>query len=288
MNSTPPTPTVLRVPAHGMTLNALDWNPAGETPILCLHGWMDHARGFDWMIQALPRTRRAVALDFRGHGESDHLAPGAHYQMPSYAVDVECTLDALGWAKAHLVGHSMGGAVALIFAAARPERVLSLTLIENLGTPGLPEEAVRRLRMFMDDARKPPRKRTYATLEDAVARVRENNPGLTPEAALHLTRYGTRAAEGGLQFTFDPRLRGRLGMGFSEEQVQDVLKAIACPVQVLYGTNGYRMPEEVMARRLELLRSPLLIPVEGGHHVHMDRPAEVAGHLERFLASAAR
>jgi len=282
-------PTVVRPQVPGLSLHALDWNPGGAPPILFVHGWMDHARGFDPVIEALPRAWRPLALDLRGHGQSDHLPPGSHYHFTDYLRDVELTLDFLGLAQAHLVGHSMGGAVCLGYAAARPERVLSLGLIENLGTlGGLPEDALRRLKVFLDDARKPLRKRTYASLEEAVARVQENNPGLSEAGAWHMTRHGTRPADGGVQFTVDPRIRHQSGMGFDEAQLLAVLRAVRSPVQVIRGAQGYSLPEEAWGPRLEALRQPEVLTVEGGHHVHLDRPEEVAGHLERFIAKVSQ
>jgi pimeloyl-ACP methyl ester carboxylesterase len=201
---------------------------------------------------------------------------------------VESTLDALGLAQAHIAGHSMGGAVACGYAAARPERVLSLTLVENLGTMGgAPDDAIRRMRGFLDQYKKPSRKRTYASVEDAAARVRENNPGLPPECALQLTRHGTRPVEGGVQFTYDPRVRHQMGQGFDEEQLLAVLAEIRCPVQVIYGKGSHlTLPDDVRDRRLGKLRSSRFHGLEGGHHVHMEQPREVAALIERLVSPA--
>jgi pimeloyl-ACP methyl ester carboxylesterase len=187
----------------------------------------------------------------------------------------------------HLVGHSLGGAVALFFAAARPERVRSLTAIESLGPGGgAPENAVTRLRRYVADLAKPSRKRTYPTLEAAVARVRERNTGLSEQVAWQLTRFGTRQMpSGGYQFTFDPAHRKRFGFAFDEEQILAVLNEVQCKVQVIHATSGLTFDDEAMKARLSKLGSPTPILLEGSHHVHMDRPAEVAAHIADFIHS---
>jgi len=285
------TPTSVRVSANGLSLHAREWNPQGSPTLLFLHGWMDHGHGWDWVIEALSADYRAIALDFRGHGRSGHLGEGAHYHYTDYLIDVDCTLDALGLSRVHLAGHSMGGAVACGYAVARPDRVLSLSLVENLGTlGGAPDDSVRRLRLFVDEGRRPSRKRTYATLEEAVARVRENNPGLSPESALHLTRHGTRQVDGGLRFVVDPRIRAGGGMGFDEEQLLAMFGEIRCPVQVIFGTRShFVLPDDVRDRRTAKLRAFTRgHALDGGHHVHMDHPREVAALLERFVSAPPR
>jgi pimeloyl-ACP methyl ester carboxylesterase len=281
-------PAALSVSANGLPLHAMQWNAEGPVPVLFLHGWMDNGRGWDWVIEALPDSVRAIALDFRGHGQSGHLAEGAVYHYPDYLMDVECTLDALGLAQVHLVGHSMGGSVACGYACARPDRVRSVTLVENLGTlGGAPDDSIRRLRGFLDQYKKPSRKRTYASVDEAAARVRENNPRLPPECALQLTKHGTRPVEGGVQFTFDPRVRHQMGMGYDEEQLLSILGEIRCPVQVVFGTRShFTLPRDVWDRRVAKLRACELHPLEGGHHVHMERPRETAALIERLVATA--
>ncbi|MFP2895381.1 alpha/beta fold hydrolase [Corallococcus sp. 4LFB] len=124
--------------------------------MLFLHGWLDHSHSFDLLCEHLPGSWRTVLLDFRGMGQSGHAGPGAAYHLSDHLLDVEATLDGLALPPVHLVGHSLGGIVALAYAAARPERVLSLTLIESLGPSGGPAAgALQRLRGFLDDSRRP-------------------------------------------------------------------------------------------------------------------------------------
>lgn len=283
--SAPAEPLARDIPSELIRLHALDWNPDGRPAVLLCHGWMDHAHGFDWLCEKLPSSWRKVALDLRGHGQSGHLPPGFDYGIDGYLADVDTALDALGLSAVHLVGHSMGGAVSVTYAAARPERVRSVTLIESLGPLGGPPELlVGRLTDYLDQRKRPFLKRTYASVEEAAVRVRENNSGLSEAAALHMARFGLRQTPEGYQFTFDPALRRRSAWAMSEDQVLAVLEAVRCPAQVLHGTEGYSLDDEQMQRRLARLRQPKTFAVPGGHHVHLDRPAEVASHVERLVA----
>src|SRR5512141_2311782 len=100
---------------HGLKLHALD---RGEGPLtLLLHGWLDHAGSFDLLAPLLPG--RTVALDFRGHGGSEWVGAGGFYHFVEYVGDIDGVLDALGADAVRIVGHSMGGAVGLLYAAAR-------------------------------------------------------------------------------------------------------------------------------------------------------------------------
>jgi pimeloyl-ACP methyl ester carboxylesterase len=277
-------PSPLPISAYGLRLHALDRNHGGSPALLLLHGWLDHAHSFDWVCEKLPESYRMVALDFRGHGQSEHVSPGASYSLVDHVADVNAAAEALGSSALHLVGHSMGGVVALLFAAARPERVASLTLVESLGpTGGAPSRALERLREFVDELGKVPRKRAYATVEDAALKLRENNPGLSEAAAIHLARHGTRATDAGLLFSFDPALRRKSGMVHDEEQLASILSAVRVPLQVIRASRGYPFDEAVMRARLEKLGNPKVLTIDGGHHVHLDRPAEVALAIQAWV-----
>lgn len=269
---------------QGLALHARQRHSAGSPAVMFLHGWLDHSHSFDWVLEHLPDPWRVILLDFRGMGRSAHVPSGGFYSFPDYLLDVETTLDAMGLNEVHLVGHSLGGIVSTAYAASRPLRVKSITLIESLGPAGGPPEgALERLRGFLDDAHRPPRRKRYASLEEAAARLRENNSSLTEAASLHLARYGTEPSEGGVVFRFDPLHRRRFGHGFDEAQWLAILSAVTCPVQVLHGSHGLTFDDAQAKARLAALRSPRPHTLSGGHHVHMEQPEAVARALSHFI-----
>ena len=113
-------------------------NPEGP-PVLALHGWLDNAASFIPMAPYLA-THDIVAIDMLGHGASSHIPKGYDYAFVDWLHDILDVLDALDWQKAHLLGHSLGGALASVLAAGAPERIASLALIEALGPPPWPGE----------------------------------------------------------------------------------------------------------------------------------------------------
>ena len=151
----------------GQTLAALSWDGQGE-PVLALHGWLDNAASF--MPLATQWQRPMVALDFSGHGHSDHRPDGVVTHLVDHVRDVLAVADQLGWQRFTLVGHSMGAGIACLFAAALPERVSRLVLIEGLGPPTTPaEDVAKTLRKALDDmmALADKRKPVYTEIADA-------------------------------------------------------------------------------------------------------------------------
>jgi pimeloyl-ACP methyl ester carboxylesterase len=259
-------------------------NPKGTPAVLFLHGWLDHSHTFDWVLEHLPDAWRIVLLDFRGMGRSEHIPLGAHYTFPDYLLDVEAVLDDLQLTEVHLVGHSLGGIVSTVYAAVRPERVKSISLIESMGpSGGDPSQAPDRLRGFLDDSRRPPHRKRYASMEEAAARLREANSSLTEAASLHLAKHGTEPFEGGYAFRFDPRHRRRFGQFWDEGQWLALSSAVTCPVQVLHGSQGLLLDDEQARARLAALRVSKPLTLSGGHHVHMEQPEAVARALDHFI-----
>ena len=128
----------LRIERADRTLAALAWGDPEQPPMLALHGWLDNAGSFSAIAPLLAKDHYVVAIDLRGHGRSSHLPPGVWYHYVDYFDDLRATLDRFGWARATLLGHSLGGTLASLFAAAYPERVEALLLVEALGPLTVP------------------------------------------------------------------------------------------------------------------------------------------------------
>ncbi len=120
------------IEAGGKRLRVLDLGGGDATPVVLVHGFGADLNGWMFTQPALAETRRAIALDLPGHGGSTKLLDKA-VDAASFAADLDHALAALEIERAHLVGHSMGGAIALVFALRQPERAASLTLIASAG-----------------------------------------------------------------------------------------------------------------------------------------------------------
>lgn len=266
---------------------ALRGGTPGGPRVLALHGWLDNAASFLPLQAQLPMFD-FVALDLPGHGASAHRLPGYDYVFVDWIHDVLDALDALGWQRAHLLGHSMGGAIATVVAASAPERVEKLALIEALGPiSGIADEAGPRLRQAVAarralDTTRAPRK--IPDLDTAVdARLAASK--MTREAARLIVERNLRPLEDGFAWRSDARLTLPTHVRTGEAFVQSWLRAIEAPVLVIAADPAppYFNPE-IRAGRLAQLRDGRVQVIAGGHHLHMEQAARVAEPLREFLA----
>jgi pimeloyl-ACP methyl ester carboxylesterase len=254
--------------------------------LLALHGWLDNAASFTPLLPHLAEFD-LVALDLPGHGGSAHRMPGYDYVFVDWIHDVLETLDALGWSRANFLGHSMGGVIATLVAAAAPERVERLALIEALGPiPGQPEDAATRLRQAVTARRalntsKTPR--VIADIELAVnARLAVSN--MTREAARLIVSRNLREVSGGFAWRSDPRLTLPSHTRIGEAFIQTWIRAIEAPTLVIAADPSppYFTRQTLDARAAELRDGQVEI-IAGGHHLHMEQPDTIAAVLRPFL-----
>ena len=144
-------------------------------PIICLHGWLDHGMAFSRV--ATGQAGRWMALDQRGFGQSGHVGPGGYYHFADLIPDLDALVNHLDQ-PVNLIGHSMGGTVASIYAAARPDNVHRLVVAEGLGAIewGSPD-ALSRIREHLDQIRRPPAPVRIGSVEEAGARLAKRHPG---------------------------------------------------------------------------------------------------------------
>lgn len=276
-----------RIVLPHVELAALEYGDSSLPPLLAIHGWLDNAASMAGLAALLAGERHIVAVDLPGHGRSAHLPPGQEYHLVDYLHDLSALLDALGWRRCDLLGHSLGAALSSMFAAAFPERVEQLLLVEGLGPLSRPEsETASGLRAGLKQRRvvTGSRLRRYADLDSAVS-ARAQASGLTAEQAMPLVQRGTISVDGGLAWSSDPRLLRSSPLRCSEAQVADMLAAIRAPVTLVLGStaNTY-MPPELFRQRVACLARVTPHTLPGNHHVHLQEPAAVA----RILRDALR
>ncbi|ROR32346.1 alpha/beta fold hydrolase [Inmirania thermothiophila] len=278
----------LWVETRGLRLAALAWGEPGLPVVLAVHGWLDNAASFEPLARHLAGRLRLVALELPGHGHSAHRPPGLPYHFVDFVQDVVDALDALGLEEVALLGHSLGASVAAFVAAAAPERVRRLALVEGLGpTSGRPREEPGRLRTAVAQMRRhdPERRPRHASLDEAAA-ARARAGGLSLQAARLLAARGTRRdRDGRVTWRSDPRLTFRSPIYLTEAQVRAFLRAIAAPTLLILGRDGLLAGRAATRARMACLRDLRLELLPGGHHLHMERPQAVAEVLLPFLAA---
>lgn len=274
---------VIQTPCQRFAAKA--WGPSGGSPVLALHGWLDNAASFDGLAPLLTGCR-VLALDMAGHGFSDWRPPRMHYHFVDYVEDVVGVADAMGWKRFHLLGHSLGAAVASFVAAVIPQCIGRVGLIEALGPlSGAPEngpmihaQAIHQMTQLRSK-----RLPSYSDL-DSAARAREAAGDLSLAAARALCARGTRSVDGRLRWRSDPRLTFRSPYYFSEPQIEAYLRAIESPVMLVLAERGVSARRGDLSSRLAAVRQLQVARLPGGHHLHMDNPDEVATELSQFLS----
>ena len=254
-----------RIPlGTGVTLHYAAKGEKTGTPVLFLHGYVDSWRSFTGVIEALPRGYGAVALDLRGHGDSDK--PECCYATEDFAQDLLLFMDALGLDKANLVGHSMGSFIAQSFAARYPSRVERLILISS--APGTAGNAVLQEIKPRIDALRDPVSRNFAAEFQAPsnpvsAGFMEMIVAETMKVPAHVWRS---AFLGLLQVNHGP-----------------ILRNINAPTLIVWGNQDQiftRRDQEVLLSEIPHSR---LEQFDAGHALHWEKPKEVGGALKDFL-----
>lgn len=278
----------MTLPGSAQELAGLQFGAADQMPTLALHGWLDNANSFRPLAPFLEASCSLFALDWPGHGQSGHRPPHHFSPFLDYLGDLLGLLTAQGWERVDLIGHSMGGAAATLFAATFPERVRRLVLIEAIGPLALPAERfVPQLRRALE-ARLTFRdkRRVYATLDEPV-RARMQANALSEPAARLLMERGTRTVAGGYHFTTDPReLLPSLSRG-TEEQMLGALAQVQAPTLVILADPATPYLSGPLAEaRLAALRPAAIHRLAGNHHLHMEHPEVVGPLIAGFLAAA--
>lgn len=291
MNGPLPHPTHSRIRANGLTHHVITWEPEGPRPeatVLCAHGFLDMGLSFRGIAEALVRRgHRVVAFDWRGHGQTDWIGPGGYYHFFDYVADLADLVDALVPGKLHLVGHSMGGTAASLYAGTFPERVEKLVLLEGLGpAEPPPQQGPERMARWVSQVRRirSGERRIMHSLPEAVERMRVQNPGLDDELGFELARHSTTRVEGGWVWSFDPLHRTRGPYPFRTDGFVEFLSALTMPTLCIDGEEGYRAPDQ--QRRRDALPNARFLELPGvGHMLHWFAPAATAEAIHGFLTT---
>jgi pimeloyl-ACP methyl ester carboxylesterase len=286
MRAGPTTPTDRRVPGHGVTLHTRDWGGDGPAIVL-LHGLASNARIWDGVAPRLAGAGfHAVALDQRGHGESDQ--PGAGYDFATMVADLAAAVAALGLERPVLVGHSWGASVALQFAADRPAAVAGLVMVDGgfvavADWAGPDREAARQLLA-------PPR--FAVPLEEWLARAGRFAPaGSAGNGWVRdFLRAGVQVDDRGVataRFHFDNHMQ--VVDALFDQSPAELYQRVTCPV--LLCPAGDELAGAKLAgveRALRALPAARAVWFEDSvHDIPLQRPDRLAAELARFAGEVA-
>jgi pimeloyl-ACP methyl ester carboxylesterase len=278
---------------RGLRYHVREWGPAdaaAEQTLVMLHGWMDVSASFQFVVDELPAGLRVLAPDWRGYGLSDRT-PADSYWFPDYLADLDLLLDQLcAEAPLNLVGHSMGGNVAMLYAGIRPQRIRTVVNLEGFGLRSTrPEEAPARYARWMDELRAGSPMRDYGSLQEVAERLRRNNPRLSAQRALFLAAHWSHQEQDGRwRVAGDPAHKLPNPTLYRWEEVAECWKRIAAPVLWIQAadTDAHRWAgeqSEIDARRGVVPQLEAALVDDAGHMLHHDQPEQVARLIEAFL-----
>ena len=274
---------------RGLRQHCHAWTGAG-TPVVLLHGFMDCGATFQFLVDALTNGRALVAPDWRGFGQSPWSPDG--YWFPDYFADLEAWLDE--WCPeqaADVVGHSMGGNIALMFAGLRPGRVRRLVTLEGFGLPdSRAEMAPARYRAWLDALRAPEPATIFPGLEALAAVLRKRNSRLTPERAEFVARcWSETLPDGRVRLRFDPAHKRVNPVLYRREEAAACWREVRAPVLYVAGAESEFMQRLQGAADPDAMRAhipqlePRVVP-GSGHMLHHDQPEAVARLIEDFFS----
>lgn len=276
----------IKLHIKGIDVHALQWgNPKGPK-VLALHGWLDNAESFSNLAPLL-FDYHIVAVDLPGHGLSGHWPAHHHYHLWAGVEDVEHILDALQWKHCHIIGHSMGAAIATLYAGTFPHRLKSLTLIEAIGPmAGEIDTAPERLAQAIVSMKKhnPEQKSRHDT--QGFIHARMNGPlKLSHSSAEKIVERGLTKTEHGYAWSNDKRLRYTSMMRLPEAVIISFIKQITAPVLGVFASDGL-FSESLVSERWQWIRGEQkLIWLSGGHHLHLDGDVNKISHVIKDFMS---
>lgn len=270
-----------------------EWNPDGETLVFALHGWLDNLATFESLAKYMPNVR-FIAVDSPGHGHSAHIREDKAYHFIDGVYLIDDLIEHFGQEAANLLGHSMGGALASIYASVQPQRVKTLLLIEALGPVTTREEKFPETlrnsiihRRALKDKRKPFYKSFNLALE-ARAEVSKISPELIKplvERALTSIQHSSDQQISGYTWRADSRLRSSSAMRMTEKQLRCLLPEITAPTLLIEGKQGLLQMAEAkhIQKRKALVQNLEVELMDGGHHLHLEYPKKIAMIINNFL-----
>jgi pimeloyl-ACP methyl ester carboxylesterase len=276
---------------RGLRYHVRRWETRGAPKLVLLHGWMDVSASFQFLVDALRGEWDVYAPDWRGYGLTQ-WGNADCYWFPDYLADLDQLLGVVDEKNpVNLVGHSLGGNVAALYAGTRPERVAKLVNLEGLGMAATqPEQAPGRYARWLAELREPPRLRPYASFAELADRLQQQNPRLTRPRAEFLARHWGREDGDGVVLRGDPAHKVVNPVLYRYEEARACWQRVSAPVLWIDAAESdaqkrVGLDEGQYAERRAAFRDLRYARLEdAGHMLHHDQPEALAALIEPFLA----
>lgn len=274
------------VDANGLRFHYHEWGDVRtKHALILLHTYGETADAWEEAAIDLAREYRVIALDQRGHGRSAR-ATDMDYSRATQVEDLAAIIEALGLRTVTLVGHGMGGANAICFAAEHPDVVTALIAIE--AAPEVLRSGVETLRRVHAAGSR------FQTLDEVSELLRDFYPYATPEQLDRRARATVLPTEdGSYGWAFDPVLRDPAARPPEPDPGQrrlanlwECVEHVQCPVMIVSGSETDMVtPEAIQRLHRRILGSRRSLIEEAGHAVPTDQPQALAQHIREFLQS---
>lgn len=298
----PSTSTTLAL--RGLSCHVRSWGrPGARPPLVLVHGWMDVGASYQFVVdafsQAFAEDRLILAPDWRGFGLSRPAADCDHYQFVDYLGDLDALLHHYAPDQSvDLVGHSMGGNVAMLYAGVRPARIRRLVNLEGFGMPATrPEQAPTRYAQWLDELQQLARGemdlKTYDSAEGVARRLMKTNPRLPLDKAQWLAQHWAAPdAQGRWTILGDAAHKVVNPQLYRVEEILAVYRAITAPVLALEASDdslgqwwkGRYSLAEYHQRLQDVAQCEIGCIQDAGHMLHHDQPQAVARQIEAFCS----
>ncbi|MDM7860287.1 alpha/beta hydrolase [Alteromonas sp. ASW11-36] len=274
-----------------ITLRGLTNNLTHKPLIVALHGWLDNAASFIPLLTEVT-DYHIIALDWAGHGLSDHRPPGTDYQQFDYIDDLHQLLTEQKWENVILMGHSMGGILSSIYAATFPEMVRAVVSIDAMGPITTESSVAENLRTGVLSRHQRRAKRSIASPVPLTQLIdkRQQHTELSGELVELLIKRATRpviveAGDGGTQVVWrtDSRLRNASLIRLTEQQAQELMTELSCPMQIIIADDGLLAKRGLWQQREQWFGSAEIVHLTGGHHLHMYNTEQIWAPIAAFL-----
>ena len=277
---------------RGLRYHVRRWPGDAGRRMVLLHGWMDVSASFQFLVDALAQDWEVYAPDWRGYGLTD-WGKSDCYWFPDYIADLDLLLERIQpEAPVNVIGHSLGGNVAALYAGVRPARIRRLVNLEGFGMAAThPDQAPKRYARWLDELHHHGGFRPYADFGALAARLQKNNPRLAPERAEFLARHwGREMPDGRVLLRGDPAHKIVNPVLYRYEETRACWAQVTAPVLWVDAAQSEALKHVGLsaaqyAERRAAFRSLRYATVHNaGHMLHHDQPEEVARLIEEFLS----